>query len=1263
MQFVKNGPDVPEQLLQAHEDGRVVFFCGAGISYPAGLPGFGGLIDKVYDALGTTRTPSEDQAYKNAQYDATLDLLERRFPGQRAAVRSKLPGSLKPNYKKKGAVQTHSALLRLATGRDGAVRLVTTNFDRIFQRVIKREKLGTPSFPAPLLPIPKNSRWNGIVYLHGLLPDSPDDGALQRLVLSSGDFGLAYLTERWAARFVSELFRNYVVCFVGYSIGDPVLRYMMDALAADRMLGEFTPDAYAFGDFKPGEESSAKVNWSAKGVTPILYETSVTGLDHSALHETLNEWSKTYRDGVQGKERIIVDYASSMPLASTQQDDFVGRMLWALSHKSGMPAKRFADFDPVPSLEWLTPLCHERYAHNDLIRFGIPAISESDDKLKFSLTRRPAPYTHAPWMLIARYGNVSGRWDQVMHQLGRWLCRHLNDPALVLWLVERGGRLHDDFSWLVENKLEEIDKLQTAGDTVALQRMRDSAPNSIPAAPMRTLWRLLIAGRVRSPATRSDIYSWKSALRRNGLTPTSRIELRRLLEPQVRIREPYHLDEKTGDAVEPTRLKQIVEFELVLASDNVGTALAELQQSQLWRGALPLVLKDAQQLLRDALDLLGELGEADERSDRSHWDLPSISPHWQNRGFHDWVSLIELCRDSWLATLEEDPERARIIAQDWWREPYSTFKRLALFAASKDGIAPGGGWADWLVSEEAWWLWSVDSQREVMRLLVLRGNELSSSMRGRLEAAILAGPRRSIAVADEHWRPRADRAAWLRLAKLASTGQPLGELAQARLEELSVAYPRWELAENERDEFSHWMSGSGDPDFEGQRQLERAPLEHTNLMDWLLKPKVDDFFYEDDWRVLCRDKFHVAFRALRGLAQAGHWPSERWNEALQVWSDQTHLRRSWRLVPPVLTRASDETLRDMAHSVSWWMEAPAKSLDRHEEIFLSLCRRVLALDHDDSEGDAQPTQHAINHPIGHITQALLNYWLSKQPRDGEGLPEELKAIFTDLCDTRVHQFRHARVLLATHVIALFRVDREWAEHSVLPLFRWQTSHTQARAAWEGFLWSPRLYRPLLAAFRADFLETANHYADLDELDSQYATFLTYVALDRADTFTASELSAATDSLPAQGLRECAQALARALEGSGERRSEYWENRIEPYWREIWPKARDRATPGISEELARLVVAAGDAFPRAIATVKEWLQPFDHPSFIVHRLHESGLCRKHPKDALTLLHVLVRNDFWPVNKLASCMEEIVIAWPEANHDGRYQRIMEIIRTHQ
>src|SRR5690606_8717261 len=147
--------------------------------------------------------------------------------------------------------------------------------------------------------------------------------------------------------------------------------------------------------------------------------------------------------------------------------------------------------------------------------------------------------------------------------------------------------------------------------------------------------------------------------------------------------------------------------ELVLASDNVGTALEELRRSDDWQNALPSLLNDLTQLVRDALDLSRELGEADDRSDRSHWDLPSISPHWQNRGFHDWVFLVEMLRDSWLATLQEDPQRATDVAREWWREPYPTFKRLALFAASQEGFATSDVWSSWLISDGGWWLWSL----------------------------------------------------------------------------------------------------------------------------------------------------------------------------------------------------------------------------------------------------------------------------------------------------------------------------------------------------------------------------------------------------------------------------------------------------------------------------------------------------------------------------------------------------------------------------
>lgn len=680
--FIENGPDIPERLLSAHEEGRVVFFCGAGISYPADLPDFRGLVDQIYDKLGTQRTAIEEQAYNNRQYDATLDLLEHRYPGQRIAVRSVLANVLKPKWRSKGATTTHEALLQLATDRKGKVRLVTTNFDRIFQRLMARHKPATPSFSAPLLPIPKPSRWHGVVHLHGLLPDPPDEIALNRLVLTSGDFGLAYLTERWASRFVSELFRSYTVCFVGYSINDPVLRYMMDALAVDEMLGESRPKAYAFGSFFNGGRDQAMLEWEAKKVTPLLYEVPTGTQDHFALHLTLKEWADTYRDGVRGKEMVVAQHATTPPLTPSRLDYAVGRVLWALT--DGLAAKHFADLNPVPPLEWLDPLAEAQFKHEDLPRFGVIPKSETDDKLAFSVIRRPAPYVRAPWMSVANIGTQGSAWDDVMRHLAHWLTRHLDDPKLVLWLAKQGGQLHEEFARHVSSRIEYLDELAQKGKVDELARIRNDSPKAIPSPLMRTLWRLLLSGRLKSRMHDFNLYDWLRRFKQGGLAPTLRMELREMLTPRIVLRELYRWEVEPAGSREPQRIKDLVEWELVLSSDHVHSALRDMPKLPEWQTALPEMLQDFTVLLHDALDLMRELGGAENTSDMSYIHQPSISEHPQNKHFRDWTVLIDLVRDAWLATSKSNPAMARIAVEGWLQVPYPLFKRLVFFAAAQE---------------------------------------------------------------------------------------------------------------------------------------------------------------------------------------------------------------------------------------------------------------------------------------------------------------------------------------------------------------------------------------------------------------------------------------------------------------------------------------------------------------------------------------------------------------------------------------------------
>ena len=61
----------------------------------------------------------------------------------------------------------------------------------------------------------------------------------------------------------------------------------------------------------------------------------------------------------------------------------------------------------------------------------------------------------------------------------------------------------------------------------------------------------------------------------------------------------------------------------------------------------------------------------------------------------------------------------------WFTLPYLTFKRLALFAASQDRCIEPDQWVDWLLRNGSCLLWSSDTRRETLRLLVLQGGHLT----------------------------------------------------------------------------------------------------------------------------------------------------------------------------------------------------------------------------------------------------------------------------------------------------------------------------------------------------------------------------------------------------------------------------------------------------------------------------------------------------------------------------------------------------------
>ena len=129
---------------------------------------------------------------------------------------------------------------------------------------------------------------------------------------------------------------------------------------------------------------------------------------------------------------------------------------------------------------------------------------------------------------------------------------------------------------------------------------------------------------------------------------------------------------------------------------------------------------------------------------------------------------------------------------------------------------------------------------------------------------------------------------------------------------------------------------------------------------------------------------------------------------------------------------------------------------------------------------------------------------------------------------------------------------------------------------------------------------------------------------RRDLFNKEELSKATRALPQEGLEAVAAALAGAIDGAGDQRVDYWKNRVVPYLTDVFPNIHEWISPAIRESLGQVCIVAGGAFPAALKLLHAGLQTVKHPDYLVHRLHEAGLCEEFPEPALEFLHLTVED---------------------------------------
>jgi hypothetical protein len=378
MKFFHDAPYIPDELIALQEKGDVVYICGAGVSKTIGLPTFRELVEHIYQELRETWDPhlAEREVMREGgelagQYDRVLRSLERRLGASdlsrnqrmreriRAVIRTRLAVPDDANF------WNHLALLELSRNEEGRTRLLTTNFDTVFERAWRTTHQGSiGSHAGAAMPQPKVAGFEGVLHLHGRLADTGIDPALSEtnLVLTSPEFGDAYLRSGWASRYVYDLVRACTVVLVGYEADDPPMRYLLEVLEADR---ERYPDlhkVYAFVPYAVGQEDLRLALWEAKGVEPIPYRTQ--DHDHSLLYRALREWRRYAQDPTAWRRGRLREILSQEPDAI--EDPIMQECVALLRH--GDASQILGELSPAA--EWLSVLVEKGVFRKETVRVG-----------------------------------------------------------------------------------------------------------------------------------------------------------------------------------------------------------------------------------------------------------------------------------------------------------------------------------------------------------------------------------------------------------------------------------------------------------------------------------------------------------------------------------------------------------------------------------------------------------------------------------------------------------------------------------------------------------------------------------------------------------------------------------------------------------------------------------------------------------------------------------------------------------------------------
>ncbi|MCA1493018.1 SIR2 family protein [Ensifer sp. NBAIM29] len=1269
MRFYLDGPSIPDLLLERRDSGRVVFLCGAGVSFNSGMPTFLGLTQYV---IGFFDPPADSQIMKafgpwlkdgsaaNVPLDQIFNLLHQEYG--KDEVNALVTERLRAPATSAIVGHEHALIKRISSDEAGTPQIVTTNFDLLFEDPERADTIKLhvpPAFPD----LSYGSPIAGITYLHGRLASS--DAVHHSYVLSSADFGRAYLSEAWATKFIRSLLDRYTVVLVGYQAEDPPVKYLLQGLNHD---GQF--DRTRLYAFDRGAPEDIEAKWRDRGVTAIAYS------DHQKLWETMEAWAERADDPRKWRSRIIASARRNPRELTPCQRGQVVHVL-----RSAPGAKLFADADQTPHPEWLCVLdafCRSAEKSSGygrdaetfypFLAYGldddIEVISDEDRRRGVGndhlLEWRPGDYNPNDAHRLG--GRVPEGHEAIpvrLWHLIRWLGKSAQSPVLAWWAARQRGlhpRLVDQIEW------------HLGRDDILHERARH-------------VWNLILEHH-RDARNREWDGGWfdlKRRIAKEGWTRSVVRDFQRISRPRLEIASPLGLPRSKPPQAD---------------WDNI--ALGDICQSEVkffdWHNdefdvpdnMLAEIVTILAGQLSAASGMLSDLGV-------SYFTTPTFYPDREVDGKERHpkaAQMLTLFVELYDRLAKLQPNLAIAHATGWDERDRYFFRKLKLFALSKPDVFGPLEVVRVITALDQEAFWDIDVVRELLFLIVDRWAEFSSSDKERLVERILDGPDQLAHWSNEEYPTLRDEFAARYGRYLELKGCVLSTPHATRLAEIIRSLPRWNdswatSTVTERGSQVGWVGTDEAPD----AVLDLPANEIVPRAKADLRRDFGSFTERRPFTGLVKTNPRKALSALTISAREGDFPTAFWTAMINELPEDVS-PRLYRTFLNRVARLPNEVVAELRHTLGGWLERNlSTALEFDNELGWQVYDHImdgincggkratesgLGAVHQGGEvveRSRRTYDHAINGPIGMCAAALFTAVPRDEPKEGSGVPDHIRARLERLFAAIGEGSDHAIAISMSRLNWIMYVDPVWARERLIPLLAFE--HPASEPAWNGLLHSNRNPTPALATAIKPlllklypWLEDFHWGRDISEIAVRWMAWMCIFRPGEADGLSGSEMRNVLRSISDKTRSSLIFWLGRV----GQANDDGWVQLVIPFIEKVWPRERRFRTSGSVSAWIGLLDDTKDHFPSVYAAVKKFLAPIEGDSHPFYRFtrdagDEEPITVKHPEATLDFINTVTSNTLSrPSYELPKILALIAETEPALATDRRYLRLVDLVERY-